>query len=110
MLGAVTDAGAAPEDITYINAHGTATHHNDLFETRATRLAFGEHAKVYQDQLDKAYGRAFARRGGRSRVCCLREELEEGYIHRTVGLAESEGGNGLKLPQGEQQRGHSLCA
>ena len=37
MLNAVKDAGAAPEDITYINAHGTATHHNDLFETRAIR-------------------------------------------------------------------------
>ena len=29
----------------YINAHGTSTHHNDLFETRAIKLAFGEHAK-----------------------------------------------------------------
>lgn len=45
MLAAVKDAGAAPEDITYINAHGTGTHHNDLFETRAIKLAFGEHAK-----------------------------------------------------------------
>ena len=34
----------APEELTYINAHGTSTHHNDLFETRAIKLAFGEHA------------------------------------------------------------------
>ena len=45
MLGAVKDARRSAGDITYINAHGTATHHNDLFETRAIKLAFGEHAK-----------------------------------------------------------------
>ena len=37
---AMTEAKAAPEEITYINAHGTGTHHNDLFETRAIKLAF----------------------------------------------------------------------
>ena len=45
MLNAVKDAGIEPEDIFYINAHGTSTHHNDLFETRAIKLAFKEHAK-----------------------------------------------------------------
>ena len=45
MLNAVEDAGIAPTDITYINAHGTSTHHNDLFETRAIKTAFGDHAK-----------------------------------------------------------------
>ena len=45
MEYAVADAGLAKEDITYINAHGTGTHHNDLFETRAIKLLFGDHAK-----------------------------------------------------------------
>ena len=44
MTNAVEDAGIRPEEITYINAHGTSTHHNDLFETRAIKLAFGNHA------------------------------------------------------------------
>mgnify|MGYP002952509851 CR=1 FL=1 len=44
MLNALKDGGVAPEELTYINAHGTSTHHNDLFETRAIKLAFGEHA------------------------------------------------------------------
>ena len=34
----MTEAKAAPEEITYINAHGTGTHHNDLFETRAIKI------------------------------------------------------------------------
>ncbi len=45
MLNAIKDAGLQPTDITYINAHGTSTHHNDLFETRAIKSAFGDHAK-----------------------------------------------------------------
>lgn len=44
MLNALKDGGVAPEKLTYINAHGTSTHHNDLFETRAIKLALGEHA------------------------------------------------------------------
>ena len=42
---AMEEAGVQPSEVEYINAHGTATHHNDLFETRAIKLAFGEHAK-----------------------------------------------------------------
>ena len=45
MLFAIRVAKISPEDVTYINAHGTATHHNVLFETRAIKLAFNEHAK-----------------------------------------------------------------
>ena len=44
MQNALEDGGVKPEQLTYINAHGTGTHHNDLFETRAIKLAFGEHA------------------------------------------------------------------
>lgn len=42
---AVEDAGMKVEDIDYINAHGTSTHLNDSGETKAIKLAFGEHAK-----------------------------------------------------------------
>ncbi|WP_273264646.1 beta-ketoacyl-ACP synthase II [Flexistipes sinusarabici] len=45
MLMALKNAGISPEDIDYINAHGTATPYNDVIETRAIKNAFGEHAK-----------------------------------------------------------------
>lgn len=44
MEMALKDAGIAPEKIDYINAHGTSTHHNDLFETMAVKKALGDHA------------------------------------------------------------------
>ena len=44
MTDAMAEAGIAPGDVDYINAHGTGTHHNDLFETRAIKAAFGDAA------------------------------------------------------------------
>ena len=45
MQNAVKDAGAKPEDVTYINAHGTSTEYNDKTETLAMKKAFGDHAR-----------------------------------------------------------------
>jgi len=85
MLNAVEDGGIKPEDIYYINAHGTGTHHNDLFETRAIKLAFGEHAKHIKINSTKSMvGHLLGAAGAIEFVTCVKE-LEEGYLHRTVG-------------------------
>lgn len=90
MLNAVSDGGIAPEDVTYINAHGTGTHHNDLFETRAIKLAFGEHAKQLKINSTKSMtGHLLGAAGAVECIACVKE-LEEGFIHRTVGLTETE--------------------
>lgn len=90
MLNAVEDAGIKPEDITYINAHGTATHANDLFETRAIKLAFGEHAKDIKINSTKSMvGHLLGAAGAIEFVTCVKE-IEKGFIHKTVGLQESE--------------------
>ncbi|WP_207761666.1 beta-ketoacyl-ACP synthase II [Tetzosporium hominis] len=44
MQQAIEDAGIATEDVGYINAHGTSTPYNDLFETQAIKTVFGDHA------------------------------------------------------------------
>lgn len=86
MTNAVKDAGIKPEDITYINAHGTSTHHNDLFETRAIKLAFGEHAKEIKINSTKSMiGHLLGAAGAIEFITCIKE-LEEGYLHQTVGL------------------------
>lgn len=90
MLNALADGGLAPEKLTYINAHGTATHHNDLFETRAIKLAFGEHAKNLKVNSTKSMiGHLLGAAGAVEFIACVKE-LEEGFIHRTVGLRETE--------------------
>lgn len=90
MTNAVKDAGAALTDITYINAHGTATHHNDLFETRAIKLAFGSHAKDIKINSTKSMvGHLLGAAGAIEFITCVKE-LECGFIHKTVGLMESE--------------------
>ena len=90
MLNALKDGGVALEKLTYINAHGTSTHHNDLFETRAIKLAFGEHAYDLKINSTKSMvGHLLGAAGAVEFVTCVKE-IQEGYIHRTVGLRETE--------------------
>jgi len=90
MENALKDGGVKPEDITYINAHGTSTHHNDLFETKAIKLAFGNHAKNLKINSTKSMvGHLLGAAGAVEFVTCVKE-IEEGFIHRTVGFQETE--------------------
>lgn len=85
MLAALEDGKVKPEEVTYINAHGTATHHNDLFETRAIKMAFGEHAKNLRINSTKSMiGHLLGAAGAVEFVACVKE-IEEGYIHKTLG-------------------------
>lgn len=89
MQNALKDGGVAPGQLTYINAHGTSTHHNDLFETRAIKLAFGEHAKNLKINSTKSMiGHLLGAAGAVEFITCVKE-IEEGFIHRTVGLQET---------------------
>lgn len=90
MQNALDDGHVAPEQLTYINAHGTSTHHNDLFETRAIKLTFGDHAKKLKINSTKSMiGHLLGAAGAVEFITCVKE-LQEGFIHQTVGLQESE--------------------
>ncbi len=90
MMNALKDGGISPEELTYINAHGTGTHLNDLFETRAVKLAFGSHAYDLRINSTKSMvGHLLGAAGALEFITCVKE-MEEGYIHPTVGLQETE--------------------
>lgn len=85
MENAIADACLKTTDISYINAHGTATHHNDLFETRAIKSVFGENAKNLRVNSTKSMiGHLLGAAGAIEAITCIKE-MQEGYIHPTVG-------------------------
>lgn len=87
MLSALEDGGVSPQAITYINAHGTGTHHNDLFETRAIKAAFGEHSKnIHINSTKSMIGHLLGAAGAVELITCVKE-MEEGFIHKTAGYA-----------------------
>ena len=90
MKQALADAKIAPEEVEYINAHGTSTHHNDLFETRAIKQAFGEHAYELKINSTKSMiGHLLGAAGAVEVIACILQ-MQHDYIHATVGLQESE--------------------
>lgn len=90
MTDAMKEAGVKPEEVDYINAHGTSTHHNDLFETRAIKAAFGEAAKGLKINSTKSMiGHLLGAAGGVEFVVCVKS-IVDGFIHQTVGTKEPE--------------------
>ncbi len=87
---AMEEAGVQPSEVEYINAHGTSTHHNDLFETRAIHKAFGDAAKnLVVNSTKSMIGHLLGAAGGVEFVTCVKS-LEEGFIHQTVGTTDPD--------------------
>lgn len=87
MLQAMKMAGISPEDIDYINAHGTSTPTNDTFETKAIKYALGEEqAKQVKISSSKSqFGHLLGAAGAVEAIVCLKA-LEESIVPSTVGL------------------------
>lgn len=87
---AMKEADLNPEEVQYINAHGTGTHHNDLFETRAIKRAFGEAAYQLNVNSTKSMtGHMLGAAGAAEFIVCVKSVMEN-YIHATVGFEEAE--------------------
>ena len=84
MKVAMEEAGVKPEDVTYINAHGTSTHLNDSSETSAVKTAFGEAAKKVMISSTKGNtGHLLGAAGGVEAVICAKS-VEEGFVPATI--------------------------
>lgn len=90
MSLAIEEANIAPSEIQYVNAHGTSTHHNDLFETRAIKLAFGDAANnLYINSTKSMIGHLLGAAGGVECIVCIKSIMED-YIHQTVNSKEAD--------------------
>ena len=100
MKLAMKEAGVAPEEVDYINAHGTSTHHNDLFETRAIKAAFGEHAyDIKVNSTKSMIGHLLGAAGAVEFIACVLQ-MNNGYVHQTVGLEHPDEELDLDYVQG----------
>ena len=109
MEYAMKEADVKPEEVDYINAHGTSTHHNDLFETRAIKKAFGEAAKnLHINSTKSMIGHLLGAAGGVEFVTCVKS-MEEGYIHPTVGTTEADPECDLNYTIGEPVKKELHC-
>lgn len=90
MTEAMKDAGVTPEMVDYINAHGTSTHHNDLFETRAIHLAMGDAAENVKISSTKSMvGHLLGAAGGVEFIACVKS-IEDQCLHGTAGYREAD--------------------
>lgn len=86
MIMALEDAGLKPEDIDYINAHGTSTPLNDKGETQSIKTVFGEHAyKVKVSSSKSMVGHMLGAAAGLEAIACVKS-IETGIIHPTMNL------------------------
>lgn len=100
MSLAMEEGGIEPAQVDYINAHGTSTHHNDLFETRAIELALGDAAKdVVVNSTKSMIGHLLGAAGGVEFITCVKS-IQYGYIHQTVGTENVDENCGLNYAVG----------
>lgn len=85
MAQALADAGIVPEDVDYINAHGTSTPMNDSCETQAIHTTFGEHARKLMVSSTKSMTGHLLGAAGAVEAIFTALALKEGYVPATIG-------------------------
>lgn len=101
MKSAITMAGIEPEQVDYINAHGTSTPTNDSGETVAIKYALGDHAKKVAISSSKGhFGHLLGAAGGVEAIACVKA-LQEGFVPATLGLENVDPSCDLDYVPGE---------
>ena len=84
MILAMQDANVTPDQVTYVNAHGTSTHLNDSCETSAVKTAFGESAKKIMVSSTKSNtGHLLGAAGGVEAVVCAKA-IQDSFVPPTI--------------------------
>jgi 3-oxoacyl-[acyl-carrier-protein] synthase II len=83
MKLAINEANIKPEQIDYINAHGTGTPYNDLFETRAIKKVFGDDTKVPVSSTKSMIGHLLGGAGAAEAIVCAKA-INDSYVPATI--------------------------
>lgn len=89
MMSAIKDANINSEDITYVNAHGTSTHLNDLYETAAIKTTFKNTENLYVSSTKGHTGHLLGAAGAVEAIICAKA-IEEEVIPPTIGYKEPD--------------------
>ncbi|MFH1368181.1 MAG: beta-ketoacyl-ACP synthase II [Elusimicrobiota bacterium] len=84
MKNAIADAGISPDEIDYINAHGTSTEYNDKTETKAIKVVFGERAYKIPISSTKSMTGHLLGAAGAAELIAMLVCMEKGFIHPTI--------------------------
>jgi nodulation protein E len=104
MRACLADAGLAPEDVDYINAHGTGTKANDEIETQAIRRVFGKHADSLSVSSTKSmHGHALGASSALEMIACV-NALREDLVPPTIGYREADPACDLDVTPNEARR------
>ena len=106
MTLAITEGGLTPADVAYVNAHGTGTHHNDLYETRAIKKAFGKDAYQLNVNSTKSMTGHMLGAAGSRGIYRVRQDNPGGLYPRHSGIQVRGRGDGSELhaPGGKKGR------
>lgn len=110
MIRAIKDAKINPEDIHYINAHGTSTHLNDSIETLAIKMAFGEHAnKVMISSTKSNMGHLLGAAGAVEAIICIKA-IQKQMVPPTINYKEKDEECDLDIVPNEPKNGNIKVA
>ncbi len=110
MRQALTDAGIAPEQVDYINAHGTSTTMNDACETQAIRAAFGAHADRLMVSSTKSMTGHLLGAAGAVEAIFTALALRDGFVPATIGYRTPDPACDLDLVPNEGRAAQIRCA
>lgn len=110
MAQAVKCAGLELSDVDYINAHGTSTPLNDISETKAIHVCFGEHAKNLMVSSTKSMMGHLLGAAGAVEALISAKAVQEGFVPATIGLENEQEGCDLDYVKGEGRKADIKCA
>ncbi|MDV6375779.1 beta-ketoacyl-ACP synthase II [Deinococcus arenicola] len=105
MRMALNTAGVNPEQVGYINAHGTSTHFNDLHETQGIKHVFGDHAKKLAVSSTKSMTGHLLGAAGAIEAIAVAQALRDGILPPTINLTDPDPELDLDyIPEGAREK------